>query len=56
MADCYDTMKVKAYLEAMSVAHAIFLIAPFHGGGRREIVRQPKLYGFDTGFVTFARG
>lgn len=47
---------VKAYLEAMSVAHAIFLIPPFHGGGRREIVRQPKLYGFDTGFVTFARG
>ena len=47
---------VKSYLEAMSVAHALFLIPPFHGGSRREIVRRPKAYAFDTGFVTFVRG
>ena len=26
------------------------------GGGKRELVRQPKVYGLDTGFVAFARG
>lgn len=47
---------VMAHVEAMCAAHAIFLLAPFHGGGRREIVRRPKCFAFDTGFVTFARG
>ncbi len=47
---------VKAHMEAMAVAHAIFPLTPFHGNGRREIVRRPKIYAFDTGFVTFVRG
>jgi predicted AAA+ superfamily ATPase len=47
---------VMAHVEALSIAHAIFLVPPFHGGGRREIVRRPKVYGFDTGFVTFVKG
>jgi len=47
---------VKAHLEAMAVACAIFPLSPFHGGGRRELVRRPKVYAFDTGFVAFARG
>lgn len=47
---------VKAYLEAMSIACALYPLPPFHGGGRREIVRRPKVYGFDTGFVTYAHG
>jgi len=47
---------VKAYLEAMSIAYALIPLPPFHGGGRREIIRRPKVYGFDTGFVTYARG
>ena len=47
---------VKAHIEAMTVAHAIFPVRPFHGGGRREIVHRPKIYAFDTGFVTYARG
>jgi len=47
---------VKAYLEAMTIACALFPLAPFHGGGRRELVRRPKVYGFDTGFVTYVRG
>jgi predicted AAA+ superfamily ATPase len=46
---------VKAYLEAMSIALALIPLPPFHGGGRREMVRRPKVYGFDTGFVTYAR-
>lgn len=47
---------VKAYLEALSAACALHAVPPFHGGGRRELVRRPKAYGFDTGFVTFVRG
>ncbi len=47
---------VKAHVEAMCIAHAAVLLPPFHGGGRREITRRPKCYGFDTGFVTFVKG
>jgi hypothetical protein len=47
---------VKAHVEALSVAHAVFLLPPFHGGSRRELVHRPKCYAFDTGFVTFAKG
>lgn len=47
---------VKAHVEAMSIAHAVFLLPPFHGGGRREITHRPKCYSFDTGFVTFVKG
>ncbi len=47
---------VKSYLEAMGIACALFALPPFYGGGRRELVRRPKVYGFDTGFVTFVRG
>jgi len=47
---------VRAYVEAMTIAHAVFLLPPFHGGGRREIIAQPKVYGFDTGFVAHIRG
>lgn len=47
---------VKAHIEVMGIAHAIFLLPPFHGGSRREITQRPKCYGFDTGFVTFIKG
>jgi predicted AAA+ superfamily ATPase len=47
---------VKAHIEAMSIAHAIFSVTPFHGGGRREIVRRPKIYAFDTGIIAYIRG
>ena len=40
----------------MGIAHAVFLLPPFQGGGRREITRRPKCYAFDTGFVTFVKG
>ncbi len=47
---------VKSHLEAMSVACALLPVPPFHGGSRGELVRRPKVYGFDTGFVAYARG
>lgn len=47
---------VMAHMEAMSVAHAISLIHPYFGGGRKEIIKRPKVYAFDTGFVTHVKG
>jgi predicted AAA+ superfamily ATPase len=47
---------VKNHIEAMQIAHAVHLLRPFHGGGKREIVSRPKCYAFDTGFVTFEKG
>ena len=47
---------VKAHIDALQIAHAVRLVPPFHGGGKREIVSRPKCYAFDTGFVTFAKG
>jgi len=47
---------VMTYLEAMNIAHALFTLRPFHGGGRRELTRMPKIYAFDTGFVAHAHG
>ena len=47
---------VKAHVETLQIAHAVHLLRPFHGGGRREIVSRPKCYAFDTGFVTFEKG
>ncbi len=47
---------VESHLRALEVTQAITLVRPFHGGGRHELVKQPKVYAFDTGFVSFARG
>lgn len=47
---------VMSHIEALQVAHAVHLVRPYHGGGKAEIVRRPKCYGFDTGFVTLERG
>ena len=44
------------YLEVLELTHVATVVRPYSGGGPREIVRQPKIYGFDTGFVAFARG
>ena len=47
---------VMSWLEVLQVTHVAHVLRPYAQGGRREIVAQPKLYGFDTGFVCFARG
>jgi uncharacterized protein len=47
---------IKSHIDAMQLAHAVYLLPPFSGGGRKEILKQPKCYGFDTGFVCFAKG
>ena len=38
------------------MTHVAHVIRPFRAGGRREILSQPKVFGFDTGFVCHARG
>ncbi len=47
---------IVSYLAACEVAHAAFILRPFYGGGSREIVRQPKIYGVDTGLISYVRG
>ncbi len=47
---------VENHLRALEVTHAITLLRPFHGGGQKEIIKMPKAYVFDTGFVSFCRG
>jgi uncharacterized protein len=47
---------VESHLRALETTHAVTLVRPFFGSGQNEIVKQPKVYGFDTGFVSFARG
>ncbi|HEX5054756.1 MAG TPA: ATP-binding protein [Planctomycetota bacterium] len=44
------------WLEVFEITHVIHVVRPFAKGGRREIVAQPKVYGFDTGMVCHARG
>ncbi|MFO7871035.1 MAG: DUF4143 domain-containing protein [Kiritimatiellia bacterium] len=44
------------HLHALQATHAITVLRPFHGGGGKELVRMPRVYGFDTGFVSFCRG
>ncbi len=44
------------WLDVLQITHFARLLSPFSGGGRREIIAQPKLYGFDTGFVCHASG
>jgi predicted AAA+ superfamily ATPase len=47
---------VTNWLEVYQITHAAHLVRPFSAGGRREIIAQPKVFGFDTGLVCHARG
>jgi uncharacterized protein len=47
---------VDQHIRALEATHAMALIRPFHGGGKKELVKMPKAYGFDTGFVSFCKG
>ena len=47
---------VESHLRALEITHGVTQVRPFHGGGRNELVKTAKVYGFDTGFVSFVRG
>lgn len=40
-------------LESTFIAH---VVRPFHRRGANETISAPKVYGFDTGFVAYAKG
>jgi len=44
------------YLGVLEATGAVHVIRPFAKNKQREIVAMPKVYGFDTGFVCFAKG
>ncbi len=44
------------YLDVLETTHVVHILRPWHRGGRQELLQQPKIYGFDTGFVRYARG
>lgn len=44
------------YLNVLETTHTIRVLRPHHGGSARELAHQPKIFGFDTGFVCYARG
>lgn len=46
---------VMSHIEALQVANAIHVVRPFSGKGKKEIVKQPRIYAFDTGFVTYMK-
>jgi predicted AAA+ superfamily ATPase len=47
---------IMSWLSALETTHFVHTLRPYHGGGRREIIAQPKVYTFDTGFVCHTRG
>lgn len=47
---------MQKHLQALQATHAITLLRPFHGGRQKELVKAPKVYAFDTGFVSFCHG
>ncbi len=46
---------VVKYLEILEITKALTVLKPFSGNPLKEIIAQPKIYGFDTGFVCFAK-
>ena len=45
-----------SYLDLLDACQVTVRLPPFHGGGRREMVRRPRLYALDTGLVCHFRG
>jgi predicted AAA+ superfamily ATPase len=46
---------IMSWMNIFQITHTLRIVRPFAKGGRREIVAQPKVYGFDTGFVCFTK-
>ena len=47
---------VMSYLEILQQTYLLHWLRPYHGRGKQELLRQPKVYGFDTGFVSHYLG
>ena len=44
-----------SWLDALAATHLIRILRPYHAGAARELLAQPKVYAFDTGFVCHAK-
>jgi len=44
------------YLKVLEETGAVHVVRPFAKNPQREIIAMPKVYGFDTGFVCYAKG
>jgi len=42
---------VKKYIEILESLHIVFLVRPFHTNVARAVLKEPKLYFYDTGFL-----
>lgn len=47
---------ISNYLNVLEETFVVDVIRPFSLHKRTEIVKAPKVYGFDTGFVSYAKG
>jgi predicted AAA+ superfamily ATPase len=47
---------IQSYLSILETTLLATVVRPYHAGGAAEIRSQPKVYGFDTGFVAYQRG
>lgn len=47
---------LESHVQALASTHAITVVRPFFGGGQKEITKMPKIFAFDSGFVSFSRG
>lgn len=55
--DCgVDFKTIQRYLSILEATHVALVLSPFSSGRAGEIVRAARVYGFDTGFVSWAKG
>ena len=47
---------IGSHIQALETMSGLTVIRPFHGNYPKELVKIPRIYAFDTGFVSFARG
>lgn len=47
---------IQHWLSILETTLLATVVRPYHGGTANEIKSQPKVYGFDTGFVAYFRG
>ncbi|MHB1050133.1 MAG: ATP-binding protein [Bacteroidota bacterium] len=47
---------VKKWISVLEASYIIFLLPPFYNNFGKRIVKSPKLYFYDTGFVSFLTG
>lgn len=47
---------IQHYVSILETTLVAIVLRPYHGASAAEIKTQPKVYGFDTGFVAYQRG